>query len=161
MTHASVVTLLEDVAKSLGDNVRFGYGALEDFNSLSNKIYPFVWLYPLKGSFQSNDSGPISVIEWDIQLNFLDLDSVKGAEIETAETWDKGHNLMEQFVHKLNQFILGDYDDTETITSNSVSISGLTFEAGRKATGDALSGWTLNFKMETPTEFDYCTIYED
>lgn len=160
MTHASVITLLEDVAKSLGDSVRFGYGSLDDFNSISNKVYPFIWLEPIKGEFPVDESGPSSTLDFDMQLIFLNLDSVKGAERETAETWDKSFDLMEQFVHKLNRFVMGDSDLTGLVTSNNIEITQVRFEPYRKITGDALTGWTLNLRMLTPTEFNYCSIYE-
>ena len=160
MTHSSVVTLLEDTAKSLGDNVRFGYGALDDFNSISNKVFPFIWLNPLKGEFMTNDSGPNSTVDFECELFFMDADNPKGAERDTADTWDKSHDLMSQFVFKLNRFIMDDSEYTDDISSNLVLLENVRFESGRKATGDALSGWTLKFNLLVPVEFDYCSIYE-
>jgi hypothetical protein len=159
MTHESVVTLLEDVAKSLGDSVTFGYGALEDFNTLKNKVFPYVWLYPLKGEFVSGESKLTSSIEFEIEINILHEDSTTGADFETAQAWDKGFKIMEGFVHKLDEFIL-DPETNEGITSDLVSLDRVRFEAGRKATGDVLTGWKLTFTMTVPTEFEYCSLYE-
>lgn len=159
MTHESVVTLLKDVAKSLGDSVTFGYGALEDFNTLTNKVYPYIWLYPLKGEFVSGESKLTSSIDWECEVNILHEDAVTGAEFETAQAWDKGFKIMEGFVHKLDEFILNP-DSTTDINSDLVSLERVRFEAGRKATGDVLTGWKLTFTMRTPTEFAYCSIYE-
>lgn len=155
MTHESVVTLFEDVAKALGDSVRFGYGAIEDFNSIQNKEFPYIWLYPLKGEFLSGDGGKLtSSIEFQCDMNFLVMDSTTGADFETAQAWDKAFQLMEQYIHKLDEFSL-----TESTLSDLVELDRVNFEAGRKATGDALTGWKLNFLIRVPTGFDYCSIY--
>lgn len=161
MTHASLVDLLEDVAKSLADNVQFGYGAIEDFNSIPNKTYPFVWLYPLEGQFVTGDGKLTSAVEFGVTMNFLNLDNPKGAEFDTAQTWDTGFQTMEKYVHKLDEFILGDpEEEAEAIVTDMVRITRSNFEAGRKATGDVLSGWVLKMTIEVPSDFDYCSIYD-
>ena len=71
MTHESVITLLEDTAKSLGDSVQFGYGALEDFNTIPNKIFPYVWVFPMKGEFTKQGQNVSSIVEFDIEVNFI------------------------------------------------------------------------------------------
>ena len=158
MTHESVLTLLEDTAKSLGDSVQFGYGALEDFNTIPNKTFPYIWVYPMKGEFPKLGQSVGSIVEFDIEVNFVVLDSVSGAEFETAKAWDDAFQLMEKFVHKLDQFILN-YDPSVP-SSDIIELERLRFEAGRKATGDVLTGWKLGFVMKIPTQFEYCSIYE-
>lgn len=159
MTHESVITLLEDTAKVLGDSVQFGYGALEDFNTISNKTFPFVWVYPLKGEFVKQGTSVGSIVEFDVDINFVVLDSVTGNDYETAKAWDEAFQLMEKYIHKLDQFILA-YDPKEP-SSDSIELDRLRFESGRKATGDVLSGWKLTFLLRVPTQFEYCSIYVD
>lgn len=160
MTHESVITLLEDVAKSLGDSVRFGYGALEDFNSTPNKEYPYIWLYPLKGEFPKGESKLSSTVQMDLELNFLVMDSVTGADFETGKSWDEAFQLMEKFVHKLDEFSIDSQTrDLGSIHSDNVELDRARFEAGRKATGDALTGWKLSLQLTVPTAFEYCSIY--
>lgn len=162
MTHEAVVDLLEDVAKAIGDNVKFGYGALEDFNTIQNKSYPFIWLYALKGQFVPGEEGKLtSVVEFECTLNFLNLDNPKGAEYDTAQAWDTGFQIMEKYIHKLDEFLLASQEeDEDSITTDTVRITRSRFEAGRKATGDVLSGWTLDLTLEVPNDFDYCSIYD-
>ena len=83
---------------------------------------------------------------------------MSGAEFETAKAWDDAFQLMEKFVHKLDQFILN-YDPSVP-SSDIIELERLRFEAGRKATGDVLTGWKLGFVMKIPTQFEYCSIYE-
>lgn len=161
MTHSSIVTLFEDVSKAIGDNVRFGYGAIEDFNTIANKGYPFIWLYPLKGQFVPGEGKLTSVVEVEVSMNFLNLDNPKGAEFDTAKTWDTGFKVMEKFVHKLDEIILSSQEgEDDSITTDTVQITSTRFEAGRKATGDVLSGWMLDLTLEVPTDFNYCSIYD-
>jgi hypothetical protein len=158
VTHESVITLLEDTAKSLGDSVQFGYGALEDFNTIPNKTFPFVWVYPMKGEFAKLGQSVSSIVEFDVEVNFVVLDSVSGAEYETAKAWDDAFQLMEKFIHKLDQYILN--YDPQVPSSDIVELDRIRFESGRKATGDVLSGWKLGFLLKVPTQFEYCSIYE-
>jgi hypothetical protein len=157
MTHESVVTLLEDVAKAVGDN-QFGYGAFEDFNSITNKSFPFLWLHPLEGEFVSSDSKVTSSIDFEVRIDFLALDSVTGTEFETAQAWDKCFQLAEAFIHKLDEFRLT--SEIGDLNSDLVHLDRIRFKEGRKATGDALSGIQLTFTMTVPTQFEYCSIYE-
>jgi hypothetical protein len=160
MTHESIVLLFKDVAKSLADNVKFGYGAFEDFNSIRSKSYPYVWVYPLKGSFPVGEAKLQSLVEWEVEIAFLDADNPRGAEKDTADTWDKSFDLMERFVHKLDEFLLNP-DDINEIQTDRISVTRTRFEAGRKATGDALSGWNLELDITTTSDFEYCSIYDD
>jgi len=105
VTHESVITLLDDTAKSLGDSVQFGYGALEDFNTIPNKTFPYVWVFPMKGEFAKQGQNVGSIVEFDIEVNFIVLDSVTGNDYETAKAWDDAFQLMEKFAHKLDQFV--------------------------------------------------------
>ena len=159
MTHESVITLLDDTAKSLGDSVQFGYGALEDFNTIPNKTFPYVWVFPMKGEFAKQGQNVGSIVEFDIEVNFIVLDSVTGNHYETAKAWDDAFQLMEKFAHKLDQFVNG--YDPKVPSSDIIELDRLRFEAGRKSTGDVLSGWKLGFLLRVPTQFEYCSIYVD
>ena len=143
MTHESVITLLEDTAKSLGDSVQFGYGALEDFNTIANKIFPYVWVFPMKGEFAKQGQSVGSVVEFDIEVNSSCWIQSLEMTTETAKTWDDAFQLMEKFAHKLDQFING--YDPKVPSSDIIELDRLRFEAGRKSMGDVLSGWKWDF----------------
>lgn len=159
MVHSSVISLFEDSAKSLSDTVVFGYGALSDFASIKNKRMPYVWVDPIEGGFPVTDSLVSSSVTFKASINFLDFDDPKGNEDETARTWDKMFNLMEQFIHKLDQFLLNN-DEIDDVVSDKVELSNVRFVSRRKGTDDVLSGWTLTFDMTVPSDFNYCSIYE-
>lgn len=158
--HQGLVTLLEDVSKSLSDGYSFGYGAATDFNSLPNRKYPFIWLDPIQGNFQTGESTLNNVIVWNISLNFLDLDQTGGNEKETAVVWDETFGIMQKYIHKLDLFLVGEMD-TDTISTDNIRyVNSPQFVPRRKGTADHVTGWTLTFQLETFGDFDYCSIYE-
>lgn len=156
--HSSVITLLEDITKSLSDAYGFGYGAASEFNSIQNKKYPYVWLDPLRGGFPNKDQVVSDLIDWEVSLTFLVEDAKLGNERETALAWDKAFKIMEDFIHKLDREFLNS-DDEDRIQSDNITLSGINFTSRRKGTTDILSGWNLTFTMQTPSDFDYCSIY--
>lgn len=157
--HSSVINLLEDVAADLADNIQFGYGARDDFNTLRDKSYPFVWVDPITGTFPNQDQIVSDLITWNISINFLQKDDRGGNEKETARVWDNMFDLMEKYIHKLDRQFLNDETDSR-IQSGSLTISNIQYESRRKGTADIVSGWTLTFTLQTQSTFDYCTIYE-
>ena len=159
-SHESLVLFIKDVARSLADNVRFGYGSLDEFETLRNKRYPYIWLDPLEGGFPEGESKISSNISWKVSIKFLKLDDKSGNESETATIWDETFELMEQFIHKLDEKILGDEDNIDDIQSNNIEISNTSFKTHRKVSSDLVSGWTVTFELITNTEFSYCSLYD-
>lgn len=163
--HTSIVTLFEDVTKALSDKLSFGYGSGDDFNSLKNKKFGYVWLDPITGTFGTVDSQVGSTIEWAISINFVDLDEKAGNEKETAKVWSSEFQMMEKWLHKLDQMFLNPSEDDpnytlNTIASQGVEIQNPQFTNRRKITKELASGWNLKFTFITQTTFDYCSIYE-
>lgn len=158
--HASVIALLEDVAKDLADNISFGYGARDDFNTLRDRAYPFVWVDPISGTFPNSDQIVSDLVTWNLSINFLQKDDRQGNEKETALVWDEMFDLMEKYVHKLDRQFLNNETDSR-IQSGNLVISNLQYNARRKGTADIVSGWTLTFVLTTQSTFDYCSIYDD
>ena len=156
--HGSVITLLEDISHDLADNIKFGYGAADNFNSIRDRKYPFIWLDPIRGSFPNRDQVVSDLIEWNISLNFLSLDAKEGNEKETALVWDEMFDLMEKYLHKLDREFLNDETD-ERIQSGTLTLSSISFQSRRKGTTDLVSGWTLTFTLTTQSDFNYCSIY--
>lgn len=158
--HSSVIALLEDVAKSLSDGYAFGYGAADEFNSIKDKAYPYIWLDPVEGSFTDGVDAKLgNTILWDISLNFLKLDDTHGNENETARVWNDTFAIMQKYIHKLDEFSLN-VENLNVIESDKLIIKGTRFTARRKGTSDHISGWTLTFQMETLAAFDYCSVYD-
>lgn len=157
--HNSVITLLEDVAKDLADNINFGYGSSFDFNSLRDRKYPFIWLDPLTGTIPNNDQVVSDLIQWNVSLNFLQIDALQGNEKETAAVWDEMFTLAEKYVHKLDRQFLNSETDSR-IQSGVLTLSNIAFASRRKGTDDHVSGWTVTFTLQTQSIFDYCSIYQ-
>jgi hypothetical protein len=81
MSHASVKLLLQDVAKSLADNVQFGYGRRSEFNMNEKKRYPFIWLLPLTASRRfTGNNNPTKTRTWNVNIVFMDQDRADANE---------------------------------------------------------------------------------
>lgn len=158
--HTSIVTLFEDVTKSLSNKISFGNGSGDDFNSLKNKKFPYVWVDPITGKFDTVDSQVGSSLTWTVVINFVDLDDKTGNEKETSRVWSGEFEFMEKWLHKLDQEFVNPEPSAGTIESSRVEIQNPTFRPRRKITNDLATGWTLTFQFITPTNFDYCSIYE-
>lgn len=162
--HTSIITLFEDVTKDLSDVLDFGYGSGDDFNTRTNQKYPVVWVDPITGGFNTVNSIVGDTINWQVSVNFVDLDKKTGNEAETAKVWSSMFDLMEKWVHKLDrEFLNQDTDDTQAetrIKSGSAEIQNPQFVNRRKITKDLATGWRLTFTFITQSNFDYCSIYE-
>lgn len=158
--HTAIVTLFEDVTKDLSNVLAFGYGSGDDFNTRTNQKYPVVWVDPITGNFNNVDSRVGDTINWQISVNFVDLDAVKGNERETAKVWSSMFDLMEKWVHKLDREFLNDESEDTLIQSVNAEIQNPSFNNRRKITKDLASGWQLKFTFVTQSTFDYCSIYE-
>lgn len=158
--HTSIITLFEDVTKDLSDVIAFGYGSGDDFNTRTNQKYPVVWVDPITGGFPTVDSRVSDTINWQIVVNFVELDAVKGNEKETAKAWSSMFDLMEKWIHKLDREFLNTEQTDTRVQSTWAEIQNPQFVNRRKITKDLLTGWRLTFTFVTQSDFDYCTIYE-
>lgn len=162
--HSSIIALFEDVTKDLSDSLAFGYGSGDDFNSRKNQSYPVVWVDPITGSFNTVNSTVGDTIAWQISVNFVDLDSVKGKESETARVWSSMFDLMEKWIHKLDREFLNATTDAANaeveVRADAAEIQNPQFTNRRKITKDVATGWILKFTFITQSDFDYCSIYQ-
>lgn len=153
MSHLSVRTLIEDVAKSLADNLQFGYGRRSEFNQIENKRYPYIWLLPLTGGRRFlNDTGTKTMV-WDVALVFLDLDEADSNEKQTAEIHDRLDYFVDRFMENLDTWSLRLHQDTV----GDITIRNDIRRPFFKEDTDTNSGWLLTFQLQVPDEFDYCT----
>lgn len=152
MSHLSVRTLIEDVAKSLADNLQFGYGRRSEFNQITNKRYPYIWLLPLTGGRRFlNEEGTKTKL-WNIALLFLDLDKADSNEKQTAEIHDKLDIFVDRFMENLDTWALRATDEVGYVT-----IRNDNQQPFFKDDTDITSGWLVTFQMQVSDDFSYCT----
>lgn len=151
MSHLSVRTLLEDVAKSLADKMQFGYGRRSEFNLIENKRYPYIWLLPLTGGRRYRDN-PTKTKTWNIAILFLDMDEADNDDKQTAKIHDELDFLLDRYMENLDTWDLRESDTVGTTT-----IRNDNQQPFYKDDSDINSGWLLTFQLEVSDDFIYCT----
>jgi hypothetical protein len=150
VSHLSVRTLLEDVAKSLADKMQFGYGRRSEFNFKENKRYPFIWLLPLNAT-RRNNNGTVTKV-WNIAILFLDKDAADSNDKQTAKIHDEMDVMVDRYVHNLEMWYLRESD-----TVGEITITNPNQQPFYKDDSDINSGWLLTFQLEVSDDFIYCT----
>jgi len=153
MSHKGVRLLIEDVAKSLADDMQFTYARTSDFNVLRDKRYPFIALDPLTAvpTYAVNNSSNY-VKRWSAQMAFYQLDHESSDQTQYAKILDEMDGYVDQFLNKLNLYAFNREGASEILIT---SISQTPFI---KATADILTGYLLTFTIETPDDFNYCGL---
>lgn len=154
MSHKGIRLLLEDTAKSLGDDIQFDYGRTSDFNLLRDKRYPFISVSPLtvNAFFAVNNASNYSR-SYQVQIAFYQLDNDASTQEEYALILDEMADLADKFINKINTYIQGD-----CIGSDDLTITGISMQPFIKVTADVLTGYIMTFTAQVADNFNYCEI---
>lgn len=146
MSHKGIRLLIENTAKSLGDDIQFTYGRSSDFNVMRDKRYPFITLDPLTvNATYSVDNTLNYTTTYNAAMGFYELDKDSSDQDQYKLILDDMDILSTQFIQKLN---FGP-DDT-------IIISAINKEAFIKIGADVLTGFLLSFQIQAPDDYDYC-----
>lgn len=148
MSHKSVRLLIEDTAKSLGDDIQFTYARTSDFNLLRDKRYPFISLDPLRAtpSFATNNTYNYTKT-WSALMAFYELDTFDSTQEDYALLLDRADILVDRYMAKLNFY---------SEQSDSIIIQVVSQDPFIKATADYLTGYSLSLQIVVPNNWDYC-----
>lgn len=154
MSHKWIRLLLEDTAKSLGDNIQFDYGRTTDFNQLRDKKYPFISsaLLIASASYTVNNVTNFSKV-YQVQLAFYQLDKEHSGQDEYALILDEMNALADNYFNKLNF-----YAATQCMDNNDIILTGMSQQPFVKSTADILTGYFMNFSITVTDNFNYCGI---
>lgn len=154
MSHKGIRLLIEDTAKSLGEDIQFTYARTSDFNLMRDKRYPFITLDPLNSTaaFAVNNTSNFSQT-WSVQMAFYELDNEASTGDEYAKILDSTSDLVDNFFNKLNF-----YADNYCLTSDDILLTGFNKQSFVKATADVLTGHILTFQIQVTDKFDYCGL---
>ena len=146
--------LIEDTAKSLGDNIQFDYGRKSDFNVLRDKKYPFITLDPLNASASYADNNVSNYSKsYQASMAFYQLDKEESDQTQYACILDEMNELADKFINKLNF-----QADALCIDSDMIIITGMNQQPFIKATADILTGYIMNFTVTVTDDFNYCEV---
>ncbi len=154
MSHKGIRLLIEDTAKSLGDDIQFTYARPSDFNVLRDKRYPFITLDALSSTPEYTVDGVTNYQKtWLCQMAFYQLDKADSTQEEYAKILDFTDELVDKFINKLNFYV-----QTEGINSNDIILSGMSQQPFIKVMADYLTGHTLTFSLQASDQFNYCSL---
>lgn len=154
MSHKGIRLLLEDTAKSLGDDIQFDYGRTSDFNLLRDKRYPFIssGLFSAIPSYSVNGVANYSK-QWQGDVTFYQLDREDSDQSEYALILDEMDFYVDSFINKLNFYMID-----RSIKSDDIVITFGTQQPFIKATADILTGWILPLQIRVTDNFNYCGL---
>lgn len=150
MSHLGIRKLIEDTAKSLGDDIQFTYARTSDFNVMRNKRYPFITLDPLSAApayAVDNISNYVKV--WTANMAFYELDKSASTQEEYSKILDDMDTFVDNFINKLNFY---------SLKNDSILITGINQTPFIKTTADVLSGYLLTFNVQVLDDFNYCGL---
>ncbi len=147
MSHKGIRFLIENTAKSLGDDIQFTYARKSDFDVMRDKRYPFISLDPLRATptYAVNNTQNY-VKTWIAEMAFYELDNMDSIGDDYAKILDDVDVLVDSFIQKLN-FFSGNHD---------IILTSFSQEPFIKATADILTGYTLTLQIQVPDNWDYC-----
>lgn len=154
MSHKGVRLLIEDTAKSLGDDIQFTYGLPQDFNNLRDKKYPFITCDPLESTpvFAVNNVSNYTK-SWSVRMAFYQLDEAASDQDQYKLILDEMDVLVDNFINKLNTYAFN-----QSITSDDIIITNINQSPFVKAMADYLSGYVLSFTVTVSNQFNYCGL---
>lgn len=154
MSHKGIRLLLENTAKSLGDDIQFDYGRTSDFNMLPDKRYPFILIMPLNAtaSFTVNNTHNYVKVYQVISV-FHQLDNTASDQGQYSLIMDEMNALADQFINKLNSFI-----ENCNIDSDNIIITNIAQTPLIKENADILTGYIMTFNLQVTDNFNYCEI---
>jgi hypothetical protein len=154
VSHKGIRLLLEDTAKSLGDDIQFDYGRTSDFNQLRNKQYPFISVSPLNASASYTVNNTFNYSKtYQVQMAFYQLDKENSDQSKYALILDQMNELADNFVNKLNYYI-----ERCQIDSDSIIITNVSQQPFIKATADILTGYIMTLSIQVSDNFNYCGL---
>lgn len=148
MSHKGIRLLIQDVAKSLGDDIQFSYARTSDVNILRDKRYPFIALdlMPASATYATDDVQNYSK-SWNASMAFYELDDMASTQEEYSKILDSTDELVDNFINKLNFY---------SLKSDSIIITSINQTPFVKQLADVLTGHILSFTITVLDDFNYC-----
>jgi hypothetical protein len=154
MGHQAVRLFIQDVAESLRDDVKFGYGRASDFNQIKDKQYPYIWLDPLQSTVATTEDNIGFYETYSVNLSFYKFDEMDSTEEQYKLILDDVDDLVQKFIRKIQED--NDDDYTTGLKTWNTSIANISKQPFIKVMADVLTGFILTFDLTVPDQFDYC-----
>jgi hypothetical protein len=155
VSHKGIRLLIEDTAKSLGDDIQFTYARESDANLVRDKRYPFIALDPLNiiPSYTVNNVSNFQKT-FRCAMAFVQIDQPGSTQEEYSKKLDEMDTYVDNFLNRLNTYAF-----SRQITSDDIVITNITQEPFIKNKyADGGTGWMLFFNVQVTDQFNYCGL---
>jgi hypothetical protein len=156
MGHKDVRLFIQDIAESLRDDVKFGYGLISDFNQIRDKEYPYIWLEPLRSTVTIAEDNIGFFETYSIGLLFYKFDEMDSTEEQYKLILDDVDDLVQRFIRKIHEDNKDDYNTPIKLTTWNTRIENINKQTAIKVLADVLTGFGLTFDLTVPDQFNYC-----
>jgi hypothetical protein len=154
MSHKGIRLLIEDVSKSLGNDIQFTYARTSDFNQTPKQRYPFIVLDLLTASPQYAVNNVSNYMKtWTCNMAFYLMDDMDSTQEQYTPLLDQTDELVDTFINKLNAYAF-----SQRVNSDMFVITGITQTPFIKTTSQVLTGHLLTFQLQVNDQFNYCGL---
>ena len=155
MSHKGIRLLIQDAAKSLGDDIDFDFARTSDFNiTASEKRYPYIVLDTPSAIPEYSVDGVTNYSKrWLCSMSFYGLDNEASTQEEYVQILDACDVLVDRFVNKLNF-----YQYSSEMNSDNILILNINQQPFIKTTSACLTGFILTFQVQVTDNFNYCGL---
>lgn len=154
MSHKGIRLLIEDVSKSLGNDIQFTYARTSDFNQTPKQRYPFIVLDLITATPRYADNNVSNYMkQWNCSMAFYLMDDADSTQEQYTPLLDETDDLVDKFINKLNFYAFG----SET-NSDSLVIQNMSQTPFVKMTAQILTGHLLTFQLLVNDQFNYCGL---
>ena len=166
MKREDVRQFLKDGADAL--DLYFDSGRITEFNSLSDKKFPFAWVESLKTSTEFGGTGATLIDSWSVTIHIAKQDKMDNLQSDYEAIVDECDQIARKLIWQYN-YILQSTDSTQsatdTLSDNTtlkrfayslITMEGIDREPFIKKHADDLTGVILTFTLNVPDAVNVC-----
>lgn len=154
MSHKGIRLLIEDVSKSLGNDIQFTYARTSDFNQTPKQRYPFIVLDLITATPRYADNNVSNYMkQWNCSMAFYLMDDMDSVQEQYTPLLDQTDELVDNFLNKLNNYAF-----KQCTTSDDFIIQNISQTPFLKTTTQILTGHLLTFQLVVNDQFNYCGL---
>lgn len=152
--HEQLVSLIEQIVRTLADNIAFGYARESDFNVQNDVSLPYILLDPptASSSFAVNNVYSLSKV-WTVSMAFYQKDREDSTGDQYKKILDQMDVYVTRFVLALNEQYIT-LEQTQALNTGNIIIQGINQSPFIKTTSQILTGWLLTFQVVVPDIYE-------
>lgn len=152
--HEQLVSLIEQIVRTLADNIAFGYARESDFNVQNDVSLPYILLDPptATSAFSVNNVYSLSTV-WSVSMAFYQKDREDSTGDEYKKILDQMDVYVKRFILALNEQYIT-LAETGELNTGNIIIQGIGQNPFIKTTSQILTGWLVTFQVVVPDIYE-------